>query len=265
MGTTRKIFIYILASLAIAMLVYGCDTTDPVVLHDEYAGTDSLRLAPGNPDPKFYVTPSTMKYHYANCRDTLGAAGVEKLVMFKSEAIEAGYVPCERCFPLPPEPYVPRVYVLDTGTDYHRAQCPYLDDTKTVILLADAIGEGYQPCRACYYELAAFLPPKVLVDLETGVYHRGLCPDLTGDEVVMIKSEAIEAGYLPHECAIDVRISGGIVYYCPIYGEKYHGYNCFYLDQCVEGTVTMLLVWNAWRQGLTACSYCNGRPVEEDS
>lgn len=42
------------------------------------------------------------------------------------------------------------VYVTNTGTKYHRADCSYLRDSSRRISYHDAINSGYEPCSRCY-------------------------------------------------------------------------------------------------------------------
>ena len=41
------------------------------------------------------------------------------------------------------------VYITKTGEKYHRAGCSYLSKSKIPISRADAIAQGYEPCKRC--------------------------------------------------------------------------------------------------------------------
>lgn len=41
------------------------------------------------------------------------------------------------------------VYITNTGTKYHRANCRYLRKSKIPISLEEAKAEGYTPCKVC--------------------------------------------------------------------------------------------------------------------
>ncbi len=42
------------------------------------------------------------------------------------------------------------VYITKTGTTYHRADCPYLSESRQKIALKDAIALGYTACQHCF-------------------------------------------------------------------------------------------------------------------
>jgi len=245
--------IVLLASILIAILI-SCDVIDP----PDSIEPDGVSLAPANADQKVYVIPATQEYHLANCPHLTP----DKTVMWKSEAVEQGYNPCEYCFPSPPEPLAPHVYVMEGESMYHLAGCPLLDDTKTAIPKSDAIEQGYTPCLRCNSDVPPGVP-HVYVNPGETVYHRALCPNLADDKLLMPKAEAIEQGYTPcPECAITERIPGAIVYICPDYGEVYHGAGCSYLEEC--NRVEAVTIWEAYSRGFTPCDRCNGKPPDKE-
>lgn len=140
----RKPYLLVLIAIALVVTMFCCDSTDKPVI--DTTDTDTLRLAPGAPDQKVYACPSTKTYHLANCPRLTD----DKVVVFKSEAIEQGYAACELCFPTPRGIEALNVYVIEGDNYYHRALCSLLNTTKTVIPLASAIEKGYKPCDECY-------------------------------------------------------------------------------------------------------------------
>lgn len=42
------------------------------------------------------------------------------------------------------------VYITESGSKYHRADCRFLMKTKTPIDTQDAIKQGYTPCDVCH-------------------------------------------------------------------------------------------------------------------
>jgi hypothetical protein len=53
----------------------------------------------------------------------------------------------------------PTVYITRTRHTYHKAQCPYLDKTKTAVKLSAAKKHGYMPCPLCYHPSHVIDPP----------------------------------------------------------------------------------------------------------
>ena len=219
----KKTLLFILTISIITML--GCDTSDPVVAPE----VGAILLAPGvATDSLVYATAETGEYHLAFCRDS---ARLDKTVMPMSEAVALGYTGCETCFPMPPEPVEPSVYVLDGDDSYHLAGCPFLDNTMVVTPKADGIDAGYVACPMCSPE--EYVPPPLSVYVMPGSteYHFAFCPDLTDAKELMAKWLALEAGYTPHECAACVVVHGGIVYVTESADEVYHtNRNCKHLD-----------------------------------
>jgi micrococcal nuclease len=43
----------------------------------------------------------------------------------------------------------PLVFITETGTKYHLAECPYLERSRVPILLSEAVSLGYQACGHC--------------------------------------------------------------------------------------------------------------------
>ena len=41
------------------------------------------------------------------------------------------------------------VYLTKTGTKYHLSTCSYLNSSKIPISLANALSQGYEPCKRC--------------------------------------------------------------------------------------------------------------------
>jgi hypothetical protein len=41
------------------------------------------------------------------------------------------------------------VYITNTGTKYHKANCRYLDQSKKALSLSQACAQGYTPCSVC--------------------------------------------------------------------------------------------------------------------
>ncbi|CAN5833378.1 hypothetical protein BH11BAC7_BH11BAC7_33370 [soil metagenome] len=42
------------------------------------------------------------------------------------------------------------VYITATGKKYHLENCRTIKESKTSILLTDAIAQGYAPCKVCH-------------------------------------------------------------------------------------------------------------------
>jgi hypothetical protein len=191
----RKLYLLSLAASVVAVITFSCDTAEPPVSTDRIMDNNIVQLAPGNSDPKVYVTPATMEYHLANCPRLTE----DKAVMLKSEAIAQGYEPCGLCFPPPEEvtTSAPNVYVIDSDNHYHLAGCVLLDDTKRAISKSEAIEREYTACPIC--NPSEYVPPEPHVRVNPGetLYHRTGCPELREDAILMLKSDAVGMGYEP--------------------------------------------------------------------
>jgi hypothetical protein len=205
----RELYSLIIAIvLAIVIVSCGSDNELPSTQND-ISNDVSAQLAPTNTDQKIYVTPLTMKYHLANCRELTD----DKQVWLMSEAISQGYTACERCFPVPKTPSsVPLVYVMKEDTHYHLANCPKLNDTKTVIPKETAIQQGYTPCFYCTDDPITPPEPHVyILPNDHEYYHIVGCSRLTDDKELRLKSLAIEQGYKPcPECGVVIRLTDGL-------------------------------------------------------
>jgi len=220
----------ILTTIFICLLI-GCDSTNPMldIGAVEEASQNSL-LAPRNPDTYMvYIQPDDPDYHLMNipCLES------GRTVVTEAEALEQGHTPCEICFPPPPEPIVPKIYIVTDSNLYHGLLCPHLNDTKEIIPKTEALAIGYTACPRCFPGEYVSPPPSVYFVPETMEYHFALCPDLTGEEEIMLKADALEAGCTPHECALELTIHGGVVYITTTGQEDgiYHtNRNCHSLD-----------------------------------
>ena len=199
MSFTKTRTVLNLLFCVIFMLILGCDSTDHVIIQDNTSDPGPARLAPRNPETYLvYIQPDDPDYHiihYPCLKD-----GRE--IVTEAEALEQGYTPCEVCFPPPPQPVVPKVYILAGSDHYHGMLCPDLDDTKVVIPKAEALERGYAACPICFPQEYVPPPPAVYVMPGSMEYHFMLCPALTDAKEIMLKELALELGYTPHECAI---------------------------------------------------------------
>lgn len=246
---------YLFILILSALFVVSCGDNRTTTESQEDPG--SFSLAPAGEDQKVYITPATMEYHLAGCQYCLG----EKSVVWKSEAISKGYTACECCFPQPQVQLPPMVYVLKGDTHYHLAGCQQLNDTKQAIAKSDAIQKEYTPCFYCSNDPIILPEPHVYILLnDQEYYHIVGCPLITENKIPMLKTLAIADGYKPcPECCVVKNIHGGIVTICPDSGKRYHGYNCWELQNC--NSKKTMPVWEASTLGYTACEICKGKPI----
>ena len=151
----------LLCGIMILCVLCSCD------YHEPAAPELQFNLAPAA--QKVYACPGQMSYHLAGCPGLCA----DRVLMLKSEAAALGYDACPVCFPRPPEPHPPMVYIIEDGL-YHRALCNALNETKSIIPLSDAIAQGRAPCPVCMPDLC--IHGKLVYVTETGeavsfIYH----------------------------------------------------------------------------------------------
>lgn len=257
--------IVILATIFLCLLI-GCDSSDPMLdIGTVEEESDNNLLAPRNPETFLvYIQPDDQAYHLTN----YSCLKPGRTVVSEAEALEQGYIPCEVCFPPPPEPVVPKVYILADSNQYHGMLCPHLNNTKEAIPKPEALETGYTACPRCFPGEYVSPPPKVYVTSSTMEYHFMLCPDLTGEEEIILKTEALEAGYTPHKCALELTIHGGVVYVTDTGQEDgiYHtNRNCKHLDHLTnkEKNDAIQILWKL-KPGFRKCKDCDEERHPED-
>jgi len=257
--------VVILTTIFICLLI-GCDSTDPMLDIGTVAeGNNTSLMAPRNPEIyKVYIQPGDSNYHLMN----IPCLEPGRTVVPEAEALEQDHTPCEICFPPPPEPVVPKVYILTDSNQYHGMLCPDLNDTKETIPKPEALEAGYTACPRCFPGEYVSLPPSVYFVPETMEYHFALCPDLTGEEEIMLKADALEAGYTPHECALELTIHGGTVYVTDTGQDNniYHtNRNCKHLDHLTneQKNEAIQMLWRL-EPGFNKCLDCDEERHPED-
>jgi len=155
----------------------------------------------------------------------------------------------------PPRPDA-KVYVTPSTMEYHLALCPNLTADKEVMILSEAIEQGYIPCEYC------FPPPEepkvemvYIVDNDTH-YHLALCRHLDETKSAIPKSEAIEQGYTPcPDCHYGVSEPVESHVYVIEGDEHYHINGC----SCLTDDKILKPKAEAIAEGYTPCPECGIR------
>ena len=258
MSFTKTRTVLTLLTCVVFMLILGCDSTDHVIIQDNISDPGAVRLAPRNPETYLvYIQPDDPVYHLMH----FPCLKDGREIVTEAEALEQGYTPCEVCFPPPPEPLVPKVYILADSDQYHGMLCPLLDDTKVAIPKAEALEAGYTACPRCFPQDYVPPPPSVYILPGSTEYHFMICDALTDEKVIITKEEALELGYTPHECALELTIHGGVVYVTETGQEDgiYHtNRNCKHLDHLSEEEKNEIIqVRRRMNQGFRKCKDCD--------
>ena len=155
----------------------------------------------------------------------------------------------------PPRPDQ-KVYATPSTGKFHLALCSHLTEDKVVMLVSEAVDQGYEPCEYCFPLPKESEPsaPKVYVVDGDNHYHLAGCVFLDETKQAIPKSEAIEQGYTPcprcnygEASPVESR-----VYILPDDDEHYHINGCPHLN---DDKILMLKV-EAVEKGYTPCPEC---------
>lgn len=145
-----------------------------------------------------------------------------------------------------------KVYAIPATKEYHLALCPHLTAEKQVMLISEAIEQGYKPCEHCFPPPEEPKVPHVYVLDGSNEYHLANCVLLDATKQAIPETEAIEQGYTPcRRCNYDAPPVASHVYVMPG-DEHYHINYCQHLTDEKE----LVLKAEAIEEGYTPCPDC---------